>query len=138
LEVGKWYIFNTVDDNRKQVLFITKIKVNEVYFYGVDEYGNWRNSDWYSKSHNWIEATEQEVFEALKNEAVKRGFKEGTYMESINNGFGISRLSSKQSKFINNMLSIGGCCVFNNGTWATIIETITKEEAEKLLNKKIL
>jgi hypothetical protein len=28
--------------------------------------------------------------------------------------------------------------VFQEGKWATIIETISREEAEKLLNKKIV
>ena len=70
---------------------------------------------------NDLQATEQEVFEALKNEAVKRGFKR------------IGCFYIKSNKLFSNASWQGGDILFNNGIWSK-----TKEEAEKLLNCKIL
>lgn len=147
LQVGKWYIFNTVDDNTKQVLFITEIKGNEVYFYGVDEYSKWRNSDWYSKSHKWIEATEQEVKTALVNEAVKRGFKKGLFIDKLlpfnmgtdKEGIDKKQLESNDFYLSNDRFFCGNLMLMSHdGQWATIIPTLTKKEAEEKLGVKII
>lgn len=114
--------------------------------YGIDTEGNWFNS---SRPESTIqamlknpknrEATNEEVFEALKNEAVRRGYKEGAYCEC---------LTSKRDNHFDggiflydkgyNTLHFMGATIFDSGKWATIIETITKAEAEHQLNKKII
>jgi len=85
-------------------------------------------------------ATDSEVLEALKNEAIKRGFKGGAFY--IHTGVGIIRQVFGDN-FIYNCtkqeLSINGFCILEKGKWiAEIIKTYTKEEAEKLLNAKII
>jgi len=146
LEVGKWYkrkdkycnwLMNFQKDNTKCYRFNSSNKYDEDYLMIEDE--------------GWNEATEQEVFEALKNEAVKRGFKNN--LELVKCLLGFSEDSSQEyykklssafyfEKYANKLWIQGGSyldiCIFDNGTWATIIETITKEEAGKLLNKKIV
>lgn len=103
-------------------------------------------------SNGWIEASEQEIFEALKNEAVKRGFKEGVYFNGLNdNGDGrhIGCCCSKTFEYYNNELSVvtdektwktnqSNPRIFSNGKWAEIIPIKKKEEAEKELNCKII
>lgn len=97
-----------------------------------------------------IEATEQEVFEALKNEADNIGYINNLQSVRCLHGFIEEKTQeyyNKKGKFYfekyANKLwiqygSFLDICIFDNGTWATIIETITKEEAERLLNKKIV
>ena len=102
-------------------------------------------------STNDVKATEQEVFEPLKNEAVKRGYKQGIYIVDMYNEISESDIIQVTSdkldwekiragKNCNDMAlrDSDGNIIFSKGTWATIIETKTKEEAEKLLNCKIL
>jgi len=91
-------------------------------------------------------ATEQEVFEALKNEAIKRGFVKGVYV----NNTGINDFRDTPFKEpingefvfyekINVLDSENGDGeIFKNGKWAEIIKTYTKSEAEQLLNAKII
>lgn len=136
LDVGKWYRNNECD---KMFCF------NGYYDYDRDPKGygfvsinRWVESNDIGWSGELKEATEQEVFEALKNEAVKRGFVEGVYFNSV-----ISNDVFKFNKIFfhgdNSMVwSKGGGVIFKNGNWATIIPTKTKEEAEKLLNCKII
>lgn len=91
-------------------------------------------------------ATEQEVFEVLKNEAVKRGFKEGVYVNNSNiydSKFenycmekGIIKYSNKE--LILYISKSEHYCFFRNGVWAEIIPTLTKKEAEEKLNCKIV
>ena len=121
---------------------------------GFQKYGFDIEGRWFCQirkvflSGNDVEATEQEVFEALKNEAVKRGFVEEAFITPMHsNGsdyFPDNNIIDKPLSFIfkNNILGVAGGCdyyrVFIKGKWATIIQTITKSEAEKLLNKKII
>ena len=119
LEVGKWY----KRPHGKALFFIVgDPKITPFEVYGFDMEGNWMNLE---KARTFpdfeIEATEQEVFEALKNEAVKRGFKR------------IGCFYIKSNKLFSNASWQGGDILFNNGIWSK-----TKEEAEKLLNCKII
>lgn len=98
---------------------------------------------------NDIQATEQEVFEALKNEAVKR-YKKGDYINGLYSrkvktltfeSTGIGRDKVHVDLYYCVWMNIENSRnekVFDNGIWATIIPTKTKEEAEKLLNCKIV
>jgi hypothetical protein len=90
-------------------------------------------------------ATEQEVFKALKNEAVKRGFVEGVYIKKSGINKDFNHLNKPISgKFYLNKIDFtldsdnGFGYIFKNGKWAEIIPTITKKEAEDKLNCKIV
>lgn len=84
-----------------------------------------------------IKATKQEVFEALKKEAVKRGFKKrGGYFKCLKNGNIIS--CDGLFGFSTNTLYSNRGIVFDNGKFAEIIPTLTKEEAEEKFNVKII
>lgn len=91
------------------------------------------------------EAKEQEVFEALKNEAVKRGYKKGVIVKTlfhINNPELTIRLEDFELVRGNaiHCSGEGGLCpvIFENGVWAEILEQITLSEAEQQLKKKII
>jgi len=113
---------------------------NDCLIYGFDTDG-----DYFNKIHkkgatdstNDVKATEQEVFEALKNEAVKR-YDDGEYVKRFNSSSLLKVDSEFKSQLKDGDLWYGGGVVFRDGTWAAIIETKTKEEAEKLLNCKIV
>lgn len=136
MEAGKWYNH----EEGECLAFVEKIIGKDFIGYGFVQGRYWidSNKGWTHGFRGWEEATEEEVFEALKNEAIKRGFVEGAYFKSP--------VSCDNHKFKNifftestDMIwSKNGGVIFLNGKWATIIETITKEEAEKLLNKKII
>jgi len=87
------------------------------------------------------EATESEVFEALKNELTRLGFVNGVYANPLLDKRDIVKIDlGFKTSFIpsENEFWMGGYCLFKDGVFAEIIPTITKEEAEKLLNKKIV
>lgn len=113
---------------------------------GFQKYGVDSNENWFIQNievrlnGNEFEVAEQEVFEALKNEAVKRGYAKGNFkcIEGWNSdNFGEFHLD-RVGKLISAPFREGGKVLFYKGTWATITPTITKSEAEKLLNKKII
>lgn len=145
LEVGKWYK-NFRDTN--QIIFVLDFKhVQSIRGYGFDTNGKWTKDDklfsWGLPSNgDYKEATHEEIRTALINEAKKRGFEEGSFakwaMCNANNKTGLSFKELRLFSDINMLTDQRGHCVFLDGTWAEIIETITKEEAEKLLNKKII
>ena len=137
LEVGKWYISDGY--------LINKQEADNCY--GFELYRNsWvKNVSHELSEHisgNYREATESEVFEALKNEAVRRGYKNGNFKCLLMPDFTHEVMNNFH--FQDNMLFHGESnvhknnVIFKDGQWAEIIETISKEEAEKLLNKKII
>lgn len=145
LEIGKWY--KDKSSEYKGLICIVEYNgENE----GVTAYGFGWNSGEFKETHsNWvpsknskkdlIEASEQEVFEALKNEAIKRGFDHGVYFIVPNS----KTISICQNQLMlnernNQILYFGDYSIFHNGVWGDILETITKQEAEALLNKKIV
>jgi len=89
--------------------------------------------------------TDEEIKNALEEEAVKRRFKEGVRFKNILTGcVGIGTIKARGNYFefkeSKNQLwfsEIG--CVFNNGTWATIIKPkqMTVQEIEKELGYEI-
>ena len=124
---------------------------NDCLIYGFDTEGDYFNKihiKGVTDSTNDVKATEQEVFEALKNEAVKRGFKEGVYITPMYSDgkdyFPDENIINKPLNFhlkVSTLEVDGGddrYRIFVNGKWATILKTKTKEEAEKLLNCKIV
>ena len=144
LEVGKWY--KKQNKGWRLFLFCFSGNYGNESSYGFNVLGEWSEKLGVHKSDEYAEATEQEVFEALKNEAVKRGFVEGNYFIEPDNCVAYSnqkRLikgSIKAYMSDNSMLSMSGSdsLIYKNGKWATIASTKTKEEAEKLLGVKII
>lgn len=126
LEVGFWY-------NSGKCLFNYQKGIN---VYGFDKLG-WVNSSWTWDDTPAKPATHQEVFEALKKEALKK------YSGKSFTPIGLDKKIEFQDVDFEYFLELGviysdGYEIFNKGIWAEIIETITKEEAEKILNKKII
>ena len=84
----------------------------------------------------------------MKNEAVRRGFVEGARITPMfYNGKDYYPDKNIISSPLNFKLKgnifevdggINGYRIFVNGKWANVISIITKSEAEKLLNKKII
>jgi hypothetical protein len=113
---------------------------NDILKYGINANGDWfkskSNANYNECESNRI-ATKKEVKTALINEAKKRGFVIGCTWNS--NIFTAFTGYSFYYNFKYNNLTLKGATIFKNGIWQIaddIIETITKEEAEKLLNKK--
>jgi hypothetical protein len=118
--------------------------------YGFDGNGTWFDYGEYKAkvSGDLFEATNEEVFEALKIEAVRRGFVKGVHITPMFlNGKDYYPDENIISRPLNFKLKgnifevdggINGYRIFVNGKWANVISIITKLEAEKLLNKKII
>ena len=118
--------------------------------YGFNANGTWVDYGEYKGkvSKDLFKATNEEVFEALKIEAVRRGFVEGVRITPMfYNGKDYYPDKNIISSLLNFKLKgnvfvvdggINGYRIFVKGKWATIISTITKSEAEKLLGKKII
>lgn len=131
LEVGKWYVRK---NNIEKSLVFKVSKLGYGWFDGMySEKEYWSIED----VHNWTEATPQEIRTALIAEAEKR-YKNACYIECFSSGRQYLKGDTYQYYQDTNDLYSNGCILFRNGNWATIVETITKEEAEKLLNKKII
>lgn len=147
LEAGKWY-----KSNYPLLIFIEEIHHSYLVGYGfnsIEEFkkGEFcrRQNDKYEvdyKSFNFKEATGQEVKTALENEAVNRGFKKGVeYLSAWNNE---SLCHYPKELFYNSQKNClatqhgSNECIFQNGKWATIIQTMTKKEAEEKLGVKII
>ena len=128
-EIGKWYKMS----GRVNWLMCYKETID-----GYDSGFGFHITDglWKEKmkfnpnSYNWQPATEDEVFKALKKEAIKRGFKKGVTF--CNMGL-YDHLTEKQSHEITGIMKYNGdildiqCkkwrnTIFYNGKWATIVD----------------
>jgi hypothetical protein len=144
-EVGKWYTDNDLETSF--LVCITKIKDCEYYGFGFNGSGIWCDDDddsWGSIEDMVRPATNKEVEEALTKEAKKR-YLNGVTIKSDQDGKTykynniVEYWAGSDSDFLMRCNdSIPGQYVFYKGKWATIVETITKEEAEKQLGKTIL
>lgn len=134
LEVGKWYKRPKYGSS---IFCVTKLTETRVFAYGLTFKNEWVSEKDFcdnAELDSFVLATEEEVFEALKNEAVKRGFKENVWIKYLGN-------TQNGNFYYNseiNYLYCGSYSCFQDGVWAEIIETLTKEEAEKKLNVKII
>jgi hypothetical protein len=142
LVIGKWY-------KRKEdssLWFVTHIKNGCSYGYGFDYQGRWADE---SKGFNYSlklnKATAKEVEEALIKEAKRRGFKKGVRVDRVNLSDDYNPNNELKEDTINTIelfsdgyLWVSNILIYDDGNWATIIETITKEQAEKELGKTIL
>jgi len=137
LEVGKWYKHTTCNNT---ICF----KIDNSG-YGIWE-GKWSELIIIVENDNWTPATHQEVEDALIIEAKKRGFKKGVTVSRTQKMLDEHEVSLAEKVVLivgneyvyDGYLSIDGRVIFIGGKWAEILETITKAEAEKLLNKIII
>ena len=147
LEVGKWY-----KSNYPLLIFIEQIHHSYLVGYGFNSIQEFKTGNFCRrlddkhkvdyKNFNFIEATNEEIFEALKNEAIKRGFgkKNVYFIDCLSRNFiSTGKFSFYNSKVENNGITNGANgWIFRDGIWATIIPTLTKKEAEEKLNCKII
>jgi hypothetical protein len=129
LKVGEWYKYGdfllinpTNTDN--------KLKINA---YGLN-HNEWFNDTSTNSSHlgnsiSYVKATETEVFEALKKEAIKRGFVKGSSYKNqykrtgvISDNCWVFNFNRNTLSQVNNVLGNNVHYIFNNGVWAEIIE----------------
>ena len=144
LEVGKWYKRIWKDGDRD--LFLISDFIDNKFFIGeffrnnerIEEGVGYRFKNEKDERYFQFEATNEEVFEALKIEAVRRGFVKGVFFRSAVSGDNYKFTNIYFTEATGMAWSENGGVIFDNGNWATIIQTITKSEAEKLLNKKII
>ena len=130
LEVGKWY-------RRNSELLVWNGGKNT---YGFAGNGLWGKGLLFSGDETGL-ATDKEVETALIKEGLKRGFNKGVRFTSSWNSEMECKFNGMEYDKCSNSLSSGidrNDCMFQNGKWATIIETITKADAETQLGKTII
>jgi len=138
-EANKWYKDNECPSR------IFYVNENRKIEYGFTSYKRWSNMISYDfDCERDVEATKEEVEEALIREAKKRGFKEG--VKVVKPIFGTAVLGCGVWRYTEDfgqkdcMLLLGGSAVFYMGKWAEIVEErkeLTKEQIEKELGYKI-
>lgn len=128
LEVGKWY-------KRDSELLVWN---DENITYGIDSRGEFRNDLYFSVTVDCFEATDKEVEAALTKEAIKRGFVDADICILLEDKK--YKLEKQKGCFqlLGSILFYQGAPIFHDGKWAEVIQTITKEEAEKQLGKIIV
>lgn len=137
LEVGKWYI-----SEHYLVYYLGNYKCNCIKL----SVGKWFDNIHHSSSGNlksYRLATEEEVREALINEAIKRGFKNVGELslkivsgEMFKKGSFVTTNNNFRYLSVENMLYLDGVEIFYKGKWAEIvIEDIpTQEEIDRVIN----
>ena len=135
LFVGKWYK-RQIDNG---LWFLTKIEMDCAFGYGFDMDRDWVDiSREYNYDTDLIPATDKEVEEALIKEAKKRGFKKGVEFIDVFDGK-LEVADGNRFELSHTGRLLYNCDrIFSKGKWATIIDTISKEEAEKELGKTII
>ena len=135
IEVGKWY------KDGASLVFINKYLNNSgIIGYGFTGNGKWKN-EWY---HNYsidklTPARENEVFEMLKNEAIKKGLVHGVIVQSALYDNWQRRINGEYRYLNNNALIVDNITLFVDGNWAKVIEKpkqMTIEEIEDELGYK--
>jgi len=145
LEAGKWYKYPDVKNWKLLITDNTKGKEKGVGFNCSEIW----MKDWLTDGSNelssLIPCSDKEVEQALIKEAEKRGFKEGVRVDKVNlsddcnpnNRLKNNNINTNEL-FSHGFLWVSSILIYDNGKWATIVETITKEQAEKELGKTIL
>jgi hypothetical protein len=133
---GKWYkndvgcIFNYNG---------VKDSDNDACGYGIGCSGAWQEVDQNGWGGRYTLATDKEVGDALIKEAKKRGFKEGVqFIDVVDGELEVVDGNVYQYSLNIDSLTLNSDRIYKNGKWAEILETITKEQAEKELGKTII
>jgi len=141
LVVGSWY--KTTQFELSYLINITELFFDKYYkgsisqrHYGFEngefKKGSWNNTA-FSKS--LIPATDKEVETALFAEAKKRGYKEGVTIESFSPLEPNIIESDYKGGYYKGGYYMDGCCVFDNGKWATIIPKIKEMTLVQVQNQ---
>lgn len=132
LEVGKWYRQEIYEG--KNTLFFYNGRIGNEATYGFNTNGEWSEKIGIHFDNDPITpATATEVFEALKAEAERRGFKDGVKINSfITQGYTLSNtapftMTTEKYTGVEDKYSLrfGGSCIYTNGKWAEIIDQPT-------------
>jgi hypothetical protein len=142
LVAGKWYKL----PNTKAIIKCLSKPNKDGRFncYGFNVNGKYIEEAKTYNDNGYKPATPQEVEQALTNEAVKLGLVIGEYCnhpnptEEQNRSIKDYFYNERDNCLYGDKKDRGGARLFQNGIWATIIPTKTKEEAERLLNCKIV
>ncbi|WP_407475232.1 hypothetical protein [Elizabethkingia anophelis] len=154
-EVGKWYWASEKAKREKTYLFFNNGE-NITYGFGWD--GNWSNNLTHSGCEiAGIEATNDEIQQALVNEANKRGIVLGAVVNTENlegngqfkyrnriikhNGF-LSYYQWGDLRILNGAENELSLVVFKDGKWAKLIEEsnpveVSKSDIAKLMNVEV-
>ena len=130
LVVGKWY-------KRGGELVVWNGGKTTYGFVNLGGKYHYSNILLFSIIEGAIPATHKEVETALIEEAEKRGLKPLNH-RCLRDGLIWEDNIGGAYQFIDKALGIGASIAFEDGKWATITETITKEQAEQELGKTIL
>ena len=139
LEVGKWYKLDRL--GKFMFYYDGKYSDDKNKLFGFNLKGEWSNSLEFHIGDETTLATNQEVKDALIIEAKKR-YKTGDLVYDLS--FAKTKSSLNIQRDImhyypeTDYMFFNGLKMYEKGKWAEIIETITKEEAEKILNKIII
>lgn len=135
LEVGKWY-----KSDKNNLWFVTEFNNcgQEQVSYGINYKGEWVSSG-KRYSTGLVLATEQEVRDALVEEAEKRGFKKGITVHSfvhdkplkIKNADTIEFIGQGYQKLhFGNNGSFLAVVIYEKGKWAEIIKETTVTQSD--------
>lgn len=127
MEVGKWY-------RRGLELLVWN---NGGLTYGFNSFGNYSTSYVFIDYTNAVLATEEEVKEALKKEARRRGFKEGVKIgkSMLSDDYNHNNILTSDELYFNELhdygyIWIGNVLIYDNGKWAEIIQEPKEIEVE--------
>jgi hypothetical protein len=129
LVVGKWY--------KKEGYLMKWNNGKSTFGFFTGAYGKWEFGNDLKKQ--LILATDKEVEQAFIKEAKKIGFKEGVKFIDVVDGE-LEVVDGNVYEYYPNVdiLTLNSDRIYKNGKWAEILETITKEQAEKELGKTII
>jgi hypothetical protein len=139
LVAGKYYKLLHRDGSFIVSNFNGDLNANQYGFTSTGEWSNHLGTAWFnSKSGTTNLMTEKEVGDALIKEAKKIGFKKGVKFIDVVDGE-LEVVDGNVYEYYPNMdiLTLNCDRIYKNGKWAKILETITKEQAEKELGKVI-
>jgi len=143
LEVGKWYKTPYCGGALFCVTDLDNIKNGHISGYGTEVSYGWQGlkKDYWYLDKGYTEATQEEVKEALISELIRLGVKKGAYFNCLCRKsplecFGVNPDFVYNS--IEDIMHFGGVKVYEKGVFAERVNTITKEEAERQLNAKII
>jgi len=146
LKNGTWYKSSRTDDNTLKHFLINITDIHIGTAFGFSGRGEWKNEGAWCGFNNLVEASKAEVESALSKEAKKRYEKGDAFLEVIGKHPQKCKEEIKTCKSCSEdpyalQFGTGNGLIYYNGKWAkrvTETETITRRQAEKLLNKKIV
>jgi hypothetical protein len=142
LKIGTWYKSKLTPTTIINCQIFTE---NEKGGYGL-HMNHWSENWGLLNFQDYVEATEQEVFEALRAGSLKR-YKAGQlfYLDQTHKEIGYLKMDEDGFKYYpkDNQFFVGAqknrrAEVFYKGIWREEIESITLSEAEQQLGKKII